>query len=226
MTTYRIYVFGLLLLFVVSCAKKVPVSYNNIAPGHYVYATLTSGETVEGEVKTKTNEQLEIQTNSQNASRRLLTREILCLNQKPPVYDEAKQIIPESLIKRHQKGTNKWLFTLGGSALSLGVSFFITANVLHQVSDDTEGAALWGPTIGGGVIGGFLFGVQGNKLDRRNSIEAIKERRKIDAIKKMKQTKKKRRKVEQELNHLKNQRKKQNEEINKLLKEVNKKKEE
>jgi hypothetical protein len=226
MTTYRIYVFGLLLLFVTSCAKKVPVSYNNIDPGHYIYATLTSGETVEGEVKTKNDEKIEVIINDKNSSRSMLTREIMRLNQKPPVYDEAKQVIPESLIRQQQKGTNKWLFTLGGSALSLGVSFFITANILHETSTETEGAALWGPTIGGAAVGGLLFGIQGNKLDRRNSIEAIKDQRKIEAIKSMKQNQRKREEVEQELDNLKKQRQQQNEEINRLLKEVNKKKEE
>jgi len=226
MSTYRIYVLGLVFLFVAGCAKKVPVSYQNVTEGNYIYATLTSGETVEGEVKSKNDVQLEVIRQNQHATRTLLSRDILRLNEKPPVFDEAKQVIPESLIKQHQKGTNKWLFTLGGSALSLGVSFFITANILHQSSHETEGAALWGPTLGGTALGGLFFGIQGNKLDRRNSIEMIKEQRKIEAIKTIKQTQKKREEVEQELDTLKKQRQQQNDEINRLLKEVNKKKEE
>lgn len=226
MFRYRIYALVLVLFFIAGCAKKIPVSYQNVNAGNYIYATLTSGETVEGEVKSINDVQIEVSNQNKNTTRTLLSREILRLNEKPPVYDEANQVIPESLIKRHQKGTNKWLFTLGGSALSLGVSFFITANILHQSSHETEGAALWGPTLGGTALGGLCFGIQGNKLDRRNSIETIKEQRKIEAIKTIKQTQKKREGVEQELDTLKKQRQQQNDEINRLLKEVNKKKEE
>jgi hypothetical protein len=148
------------------------------------------------------------------------------ISKKPAIYDEGKKVIPESEIKKYQKNLNKWLFTIGGGALSFGVTFFLAANILHETDDGAQGTALWVPTGLGTVIGGTIFRFQGGRLDRHNAIEQIKEERKVAAIKEMNSTKKKRSVVEKELKDVKDDREKQNQEINDLLKQINQKKKE
>ncbi len=206
------------------CAKKIPLSYEQMELGNFLYVTQTNGETVKGELKEKNEHQFSILPEDNPRTRIIERNNILDLRKKESVYDESGRVIAESEIKKNQNGTNKWLFWVGGSALSFGISFFVTANVLHNSASEVQGFTLWGPTTAGALLGGTLFGIQGHKIDRHHAIEAVKDQRKLQAIKEFNSTKQKRSSVEHEIKSLKNQREKQNEEINKLLKQINKKK--
>lgn len=215
------------LFFLSGCAKKIPVNYNNLDSGNFVYIALSSGELIKGEIeKIEDNEIVVRSCDDITRTRKIVRSEILEIRKKPTVYDEGKKVIPESLIKKHQKNLNKWLFTIGGGALSFGVTFFVAANILHETDDGAQGTALWVPTGVGTLIGGTVFRFQGSRLDRHNAIELIREERKVAAIKEMNNTKKKRAELEKELKDVRDERQKQNQEINDLLKQINQKKKE
>lgn len=218
----------LIITFLLSgCVKRIPVNFNNVDSGMFVFITLSSGESIKGEIEKIEDNIVFVHPHDDLTRVRKINRsEIMEIQKTPTVYDEGKKVIPESLIKKHQKNTNKWLFTFGGSALSFGITFFVTANILHETDDGAQGAPLWVPTALGTVIGGTIFRYQGARLDRHNAIEQIKEERKVAAIKEMNSTKKKRAEVEKELKGVKGDREKQNQEINDLLKQINQKKKE
>lgn len=222
----KLFLSGLIVIIMglAGCAKKIPVTYGNLENGSLVYITLTSNETIKGEIQQKKADSIVLIPWKSQVPRTIARKKIISIKKKPSVYDEANVVIPESEIQKRQSHQNKWLYSLGGSALSFGVSFFLTANILHQTSNDTEGASLWAPTIGGTAIGGLLFGMKGNDRDRRTSIEQIREKRKLNALKKRKTTKKKHKDIQKKLDSVKADREKQNDEINRLLKQINKKK--
>ncbi len=214
----------IMMFFLSGCVKKIPVNYNSLESGTYVYITLSSGEVIKGEIDKMDEKTMVVRPwEDLSETRKIVRSEIMEIQKRPVVYDEGKKVIPESLIKRYQKNLNKWLFTIGGGALSFGITFFITANVLHETDDGAQGAILWVPTSLGTVIGGTIFHFQGSRLDRHNAIEQIKEERKVAAIKEMNSTKKKRAELEKALKDVKGDREKQNQEINDLLKQINKK---
>lgn len=216
----------MILLWMAGCAKKIPVPYDRLQEGNHAYLHLTTGESLNGEIQKKKKQGIIILQAGSQTPRSIARPDIVNVSVKPPVYDEARRIIPESEISRHKESKNKWLFTLGGSALSFGITFFITANALHQTENEDNTSTLWATTAAGTALGGILFGIQGNKLDRRNSIEKIKEGRKIAALKEREKNNTKKQKVKDELDKMKSEREKQNEEINKLLKKINQKKKE
>ncbi|MBN2093207.1 hypothetical protein JW964_26525 [candidate division KSB1 bacterium] len=212
------------MFFLSGCVKKIPVSYNSLESGTYVYIALSSGESIKGEIeKIEDNTMVVRLCDDMTRTRKIVRSEIMEIRKRPTVYDEGKKVIPESSIKKYQKNINKWLFTIGGGALSFGITFFVTANILHETEDGAQGAPLWVPTGLGTLIGGTVFRFQGSRLDRHNAIEQIKEERKVAAIKEMNSTKKKRAELEKELKGVKGDREKQNQEINDLLKQINKK---
>jgi hypothetical protein len=224
------YFSGIVVIFLFlfsGCAKRIPLNYNNLESGTYVYISLSSGESIRGEIEKIEDKEIVVRPWDDMArTRKLVRSEIMEISKKPAIYDEGKKVIPESEIKKYQKNLNKWLFTIGGGALSFGVTFFLAANILHETDDGAQGTALWVPTGLGTVIGGTIFRFQGGRLDRHNAIEQIKEERKVAAIKEMNSTKKKRSVVEKELKDVKDDREKQNQEINDLLKQINQKKKE
>jgi len=211
-------------LVISGCAKKIPVAYDNMEVGSYAYVVLTSGETIKGEIKSIDEDRLIISPWENHQGIKINRQDIINIKQKPGVYDEGHKIIPESEIKRNVLSTNKWLFTLGGGALSFGISFFLTANILHHSSENAEGTALWAPTAGATLLGSVFFGIQGHKLDRKGAVEYIKEQRKVAAIQEMNSAKKKRQQVEKQIEEVKADREKQNKEINDILKQINRKK--
>lgn len=215
------------LILVTGCASTMPVSYSRIDNGNYVEISLRSGATVSGEIQARDNDELLILPSGSNLPVRVYRNQIVSLKRKAPVFDDSGKVIPESEIKQRKAGHNRWLYAVGGAALCFGLTFFLTANVVHSAEDEEFGGAeLWGPVIGGTLVGGALFSRQGSKADRESAVESIREERKIKALREMDVERLKRLRVQNQIDKLKNERLKQNHEINKLLKEINEKNEE
>jgi len=212
------------ILFMNGCAKKIPLSYDQLEKGHYVYIETISGETINGDLVDKDKQVLAINQGNSEESEIINRNDIVHIECKPPVYDENNHLISEQEINSVKTNKNLWLFMIGGGVLSFGSSFFITANILHHTNDNAGGSALWAPTIGATLLGTTFFGNKGYKSDRGHAIEKIKENRKEEAIKEMARSKKRRNKIDEELHELKKQREEQNEKIRQMLKKIDKKK--
>jgi hypothetical protein len=143
---------------------------------------------------------------------------------KVPVYDEARKPITEGEIQKHQNNKNFVLYTLGGGALSFGASFFLGTVIDRGLGDSNGDLALWATTGTGTVIGTVLFASQGKNRDRKQAIEVIKQRRKIEAANKLTNEKLKRQKIEEELKALETIRQQQEAEKKRILDEIKKRK--
>lgn len=212
-------------MFINGCAKRIPISYDKLEKGHYIYVETISGESLNGNLVDKDKNILVINKGNTIKPERISRSDIVYIKCKPPVYDENKNLISEQEISSEKMNKNLWLFMIGGGALSFGTSFFLTANILHNTSDETGGVALWAPTIGGTLLGTAFFANNGSKADRRHAIERIKDKRKEEVVKEIANTKKKRKMLNKELQELKRERKQQNKKIRKMLKKIDKKKE-
>ncbi|MFQ5864434.1 MAG: hypothetical protein ACE5IW_04300 [bacterium] len=143
---------------------------------------------------------------------------------KVPVYDEARKPITEQEIQKYQTNKNFTLYTVGGGALSFGASFFLGTLIKRGLDGSTGDAALWATTGTGTLIGTILFAGHGKNRDRNQAIEAIKEKRKKDAAKKLTEEKLRQQKLEDELKALETIRQQQEAEKKRLLEELEKRK--
>ncbi|MFQ5824031.1 MAG: hypothetical protein ACE5JB_08255 [bacterium] len=141
-----------------------------------------------------------------------------------PVYDEARRPITEHEIQQHQSNKNFVLYTLGGGAVSFGVSFFLGTLIERSVNDSNDDLALWSTTGAGTLIGTILFAKHGKNRDRNQAIEIIKEERRKEAAKELTNKKRKRQKLEEDLKALEKIRQQQEVEKKRLLEKIKKSK--
>ena len=221
----RIIMLSLLLSLVLQygCAKKIPISYDQIEKGNLVRIETKSKTSYSGLVKAKESDFVVLQTDRNQKSLNKVTRNnINSILITPPVYDYKKNVISEWEIEHNQGSKNTILYTVGGAGLSFGASFFI-GSMLHRSISDAEyrNTALWTTTGVGSAIGTYLFARTGKNKDRQASIMDIRERRYAIAQKEANMHKKKQQKVRSELEKAKRDRKKQNLEIRRLQKRLN-----
>jgi len=101
---------------------------------------------------------------------------IKSIRRKPPILDDFREGISEEEIQMKKTSKNTLFYTLGGTALSFGTSFFIGSMLANQM-DDNGGMALAGTTIGGTLIGGLFFNKAGRNMDWQESIVKIRKER-------------------------------------------------
>jgi len=142
-----------------------------------------------------------------------------------PVYDEGGRKITEEEIQRHRGHKNFWLYTLGGGAMSFGVSFFLGSLIDRSAGDHNSGA-LWATTGVGTALGTTLFAVSGGRRDRNAAIEAVKDERKARAAEELKAQQSKQSKIQSELEKEREALEKQEQERQRLMQELEKKKNE
>jgi len=137
------------------------------------------------------------------------------------VKDDAGKIIPEEEINRNKGCTNFWLYTIGGGALSFGVSFFIGSLIERSTK---ERALLTGVTAGGTIIGTTIFALKGREEDRQEAIEKIKRQRRLEAERLLKQEEERQRRIKAEIERLKREKEEKEREKRRLLEKLKKKK--
>lgn len=153
-----------------SCAKRSLVPFEQLEKTNYVFLKLNNGEKVRGtSVKVEPHQVTVLQNNgSQKVVPKAAIRSVL---RKPPVYDDYDRGISEEEIHAVKKGKNRLIYTLGGGALSFGVSFFIGSAI------QGSGTTLALTTGLGGSLGTLFFLSSGNVKDRHVAIEKIRKKR-------------------------------------------------
>jgi len=217
------------LLITIGCAKRIPISYDDLQPNAYVKIQRFSGQICNGVIQEKKSDYLLLKKNRYEENLTKIKREeIASITGREFVYDGHGAIISEWEIQENQRNKNFLLYTVGGAGLCFGTSFFI-GSLLHRNIDDNEkgNKVMWATTALGTAAGTYLFAKGGKRRDRLIAIDEIRERR-FKIVKDQFETQKKKRKlVQQELDKEKAERSRQQEELERLKEKVkkNKKKE-
>lgn len=152
----------------------------------------------------------------------LLVLQIGCAKRSLVRYDESGKVITEEELKEHKGRGNFLLYTLGGGALSFGVSLFLGS--LVQRASDNGNAAFVSITVGGTIVGISFFAWQGLKRDRLQAIEKIKEQRKNETLIRLRREQQKQEQIKKTTEKIKEEREKLEEEKKKLIEELEKRK--
>jgi hypothetical protein len=214
------------LLITFGCARRFPISYDEIKPNARVKIQTFSGQTCDGVIQEKKIDHLLLKVNRyDNILTTIKREEIARITGREFVYDGIGEIVSEWEIKDNQKNKNFLLYTIGGAGLSFGASFFI-GSLIHRNLDDAENGSkvLWGTTAMGTAAGTYLFARTGKKRDRYLAIEQIREQRFEAARNQVENQKQKRDSIQQQLEKEKAKREKQQQELRLLQEKVKNKK--
>lgn len=163
------------LLIIAGCARMSVVQYPDVQATNYVALELTNGDHVEGTVLKNEPHQITL-VNQMKVSSPIPKSRIKTIHRKPPILDDFREGISEEEIRMKKTSKNSMFYTIGGTALSFGTSFFVGSMLANQM-DDNGGMVLAGTTIGGTVIGGLLFNKAGRNMDWQESIARIRKER-------------------------------------------------
>ena len=157
-----------------SCAKRIPVTYDQVEQTNYVEITLVSGKIIEGTIINSEPHQLTVLPKGQR--QQVVSKStIRSIKRKPPVVDDFGNGISEEEIESVKTNKNALIYGIGGGALSLGAGFFVGSLIAQ---DSTKsGSILMGTTLFAGGLGTYLFIRAGQSKDRQDAIEIIREQR-------------------------------------------------
>lgn len=170
------------LIVLSGCAKRIPVTYDQVEQTNYVEITLVSGKKVEGTVVNSELHQLTVVPRGQR--RQVISKStIRSIKRKPPVVDDFGYGISEEEIESVRTNKNTLIYGIGGGALSFGASFF-GGSLIAQDSTNS-GSVLGATTAIGGGLGTYLFIRAGRAKDRQEAIEKIRAERRSNELKKL-----------------------------------------
>jgi len=204
------------------CVKRIPLPYEKVERGSRVWVKTVEQRELAGDVVDKKPDRFVLRTFKGDVDT-LLIADVVEITARPQEYDEAGRLITEREIDSVKTHRNLVLYSIGGTALSFGASFYLGSFVRRHVNTG-EDVALWGITGLGTAAGLATFSRAGANRDRLMALEKIKDYRKEQAAKELQRQKSKREQLEEELRRLKEEQRKKQEELERLKKLLEKKK--
>ena len=135
------------------------------------------------------------------------------------LVDEKNQPITKAEVATKKTNKNFMLYTVGGGALSFGVSFFV-GSMIHRSTNSEDRTALWAITGAGTALGTALFAHNGKIRDFNHAVEAVKDSRQEGIHDNIVKEKHKQDTLAEERKKLDDERKKQEAEREELLKQI------
>ncbi len=135
------------------------------------------------------------------------------------LVDEKSQPITKEEVVAKKTNKNFMLYTVGGSALSFGASFFL-GSMVHRSTNSDDRTALWAITGAGAVIGTALFAHNGKVRDFNHALEIVKDSRQEGIQENIVKEKQKQDTLAEERKKLADERKRQEAEREELLKQI------
>ena len=166
----------LVLIIFSGCVHRTSVTYRDVEQTNDVQITLTSGKIIEGAVLKVEPHQLTI-FKKDRTKQTILQSSISEIKRRSPVYDDFGKGISEVEIKSVQQNRNAMVYGIGGGALCLGASFFLSSLIAHNMEEG--GTIVMASTLIGGGIGTLLFVNGGKAKDRQEAVDKIAEKRRI-----------------------------------------------
>jgi len=181
MKNRNILILGLvIILMLTGCAKRIPVTYQEVEQTNFVEITLLNGSKIVGSVQKVEPHQIIVLEKDQRMTPVVKTS-IRSIKRNPPVYDDFGNGISEDEIASVKTNKNATIYGIGGGALCMGASFFLGSMAANSM-DENGGVALAASTAVGGGLGTYLFVKAGKAKDRKDAIEAINMKRKSREI--------------------------------------------
>ena len=212
-----------LALFVAGCARRVPLPVEKIEAGSRIWVRTTDGRAVAGDVLQRQPDRFVLKTRDGRIDT-LLVADVGIVKARPQEYDEAGRLIPESQIDSVKSSKNLVLYTIGGTALSFGASFYL-GNFLKRHVSSGQDAVMWGTTGLGTAVGMVAFANAGARRDRLLAVEKIKDYRKKLAEQKLQQEESRKERLRKELERLKKEKAEKEKELERLKKALEQKSE-
>jgi hypothetical protein len=211
------------LVVMTGCSHQMAFRPEQVAKNQTVKVRLLSGESVAGEIISKSTDALVIQDrDGQNWQAKISA--IASLTGPEPVFDGAGGVISEKEIRSHKNNKNRLLFTLSGGVLSAGTSFFLSSMLSRAAADKNRDAIITGGTVGGTMVGAWLFSRIGAHKDRQLAIQEVRlERSEVKSEADLDGTRTNKTRVKSELEQLRQERSKQDQEIKKLQQQIQEK---
>ena len=202
------------------CGNQVLLKTNKLQKQQTVTMVLKSGEKLSGTISALEGNTITI-LEKNNISKKIQKQNIRSIKGPQPYYDSNGTLISEPDISKNKTNNKFWLFTVSGSALSAGVSFFLSSMIARSQGEDTNAPIITTGTIAGTVVGGYLFSRLGAQKDRTRAIEKIRIARAGEKLNSVVEEKNKQEKLEHEIENLKSERERQEAEIEELRKKIN-----
>ncbi|MDZ7374521.1 MAG: hypothetical protein ONB23_11215 [candidate division KSB1 bacterium] len=216
MATKRATVLVLVVTLAAGCVKRIPLPYEQVQEGSRVWVRTTQNRVQAGDVTDRRPDRFVLRS-FEGKLDTLLVADVISIHARPQALDEAGRLITEREIDSLRSHRNLLVYSIGGTALSLGTSFYLGSFLRRHVSSGQD-LAQWGVTGLGSAIGLALFAQAGNRRDRSQAIEAIRELRKEQAAKELERQKTRQQELEEELQRLRELQREQEEELERLKK--------
>ncbi len=215
--------FVLFAVVMAGCSHQMAFRPEQVAKNQTVKVRLHSGESVAGQVVAKSTDALVIQ--DRDGQRwQAKNSAIASVTGPEPVFDGAGGIISEQDIRSHKTNKNRLLFTISGGMLSAGTSFFLSSMMSRAAADKNRDAIITGGTVGGTMVGAWLFSRIGAGKDRQAAIlEIRRERSEMKSESDLDDTRASKVRAQSELEKLREERSRQDQEIKKLQKQIQEK---
>jgi len=204
------------------CSNQVLLNANKLQKEQTVNLELKSGEKISGTISAIDGNTITI-LDKNNVTKDIQKQDILTINGPQPFYDSNGYLINEKEIIKNKTNDKFWLFTVSGSTLSAGVSFFLSSMIARSQGENSNAPIITTGTLTGTVIGGFLFSRIGKQKDRTNAINHIRIARASAKLNALDEEKDKKKQLEREIEKLKSERESQEAELEKLRKQIKQK---
>lgn len=141
-----------------------------------------------------------------------------CASRLPMIDDRGEPLPPHEVAA--QKSTRNFaLYTIGGGALSFGISFFI-GSLVDRSLDSENNQALWISTAAGTALGLLYFAGQGRVRDHNLAVEAARANADPKLQQRLAEERRRRESLELEKQRLIEERKRQEDERRRLLEQL------
>jgi hypothetical protein len=199
---------------VAGCAKRIPLPYEEVQQGSQVWVRTVENRRHMGVVTDRRPDRFVLRS-ADGRFDTLLVADVATIEARPQAYDETGRLITEREIDSVQTHRNLLLYSVGGTALSFGTSFYLGSFLRRHVNTGQD-LAQWGVTGLGTAVGLAVFAQAGDRRDRMLAIEAIRDHRKELAAKEVQRQRSRREQLEEELQQLREQQRKEQEELERL----------
>ncbi len=202
------------------CAHWRPVTREELQPKETVQLTLRSGNKVTGEVIAIDASQLVVQDEAGRAYR-IMAADISDLKRKDGAYDDSGAPISEREIAATKKHRQLFLYSLGGTALSFGVSFYLGSMAKRGLQEhQTDNTLTVATTAAGTALGAIFFALKGDRKDRQYAIQQLMAERRRASEAELEAERARKARIEAELEKLRKQQQAQEREIEALQKQL------
>lgn len=202
------------------CAHWRPVSREDLRPRESVQLTMRSGTRVTGEVMAVDTSQLVVQDEAGRAYR-IMADDIRDIKRKDGAYDDSGAPISEREIAAAKNHHQLFLYTLGGTALSFGVSFYLGSMAKRGLQEDqTDNTLTVVTTAVGTALGAICFALKGDGKDRQYAIQQLKAERRRASEAELEAERARKARIEAELEKLRRQQQAQEREIEALQEQL------